>query len=117
MTLAAAVAFVLAGRTRAPAAPSRLANPVQLTAAAGVEDYPSWSPDGNEIYLIGRGALADQVWAVAIAGRKEWPVTALTGRRGALGRSALAVDTRYLYFAWEEGRGDIWVADIVQPPR
>ena len=50
-------------------------------------------------------------------GRTEWPVTALTGRRGALGSSTLAVDTRYLYFAWEEGRGDIWVADIVQPPR
>ena len=54
--------------------------------------------------------------AVAIAGRKEWPVTALTGRRGTLGRSTLAVDTRYLYFAWEEGHGDIWVAEIGPPP-
>ena len=101
-----------AGLWRVPAAggePERLAK--------GEGAWPRWSPDGNEIYFIGRGALADQVWAVAIAGRKEWPVTALTGRRGALGRSALAVDTRYLYFAWEEGRGDIWVADIVQPPR
>jgi hypothetical protein len=28
----------------------------------------------------------------------------------------LATDGRYLYFTWEESRGDIWVADLVQPP-
>jgi hypothetical protein len=28
----------------------------------------------------------------------------------------LAMDGRYIYFTWEESRGDIWVADILQPP-
>jgi len=57
------------------------------------------------------------VWAVSIVGRKERSVTALTGRRGVLATMALAVDTRYLYFAWEERRGDIWVAELIQTPR
>ena len=52
-----------------------------------------------------------------VGSRKERPVTAFTGRRDVLGLLALAVDARYLYFAWEERRGDIWVADIVQAPR
>jgi Tol biopolymer transport system component len=100
------------GQWRVPAAGGE---PERLTKGAG--SWPRWSPDGSEIYFIGREALANNVWAVAIASRKERPVTALTGRRGVLGGMALAVDARYLYFAWEEGHGDIWVADIVQPPR
>jgi Tol biopolymer transport system component/predicted Ser/Thr protein kinase len=83
----------------------------------GEGSWPRWSLDGSHVYFIGHGARANNVWAVSIAGRKERPVTALTGRRGALGISALAVDARYLYFAWEEGRGDIWIAELVQPPR
>ena len=82
----------------------------------GEGSWPRWSLDGNQVYFIGRGDRANNVWAVAIGSRKERPVTAFTGRRGVLGLLALAVDARYLYFAWEERRGDIWVADIVQPP-
>jgi len=95
--------------------PAAGGEPERLTKGEG--SWPRWSRDGTEIYFIGRGALANNVWAVSIAGRKERQVTALTGRRGVLGGLALAVDARYLYFAWEEGHGDIWVADIVQPPR
>ena len=63
------------------------------------------------------GSRANNVWSVAAGSRQERQVTAFTGRRGSLGGASLAVDARYLYFAWEERRGDIWVADIVQPPR
>ena len=42
--------------------------------------------------------------------------SALTGRLGVLGVSGLATDGKYLYFTWEESRGDIWVADLMQPP-
>jgi len=35
--------------------------------------------------------------------------------RGSLGSEALATDGRYLYFAWEEDIGDIWVMDVVVP--
>jgi hypothetical protein len=31
--------------------------------------------------------------------------------------AGLDVDDRFLYFSWEEGSGDIWVAEIGQPPR
>jgi len=38
----------------------------------------------------------------------------LSGRRGRLMSGALAVDGRYLYFAWEELIGDLWVMDVVE---
>ena len=39
-------------------------------------------------------------------------MTDLTGRRGSLLES-LASDGQYLYFAWHEDIGDIWVMDVV----
>ncbi len=87
----------------------------RLTEAPG--SLPRWSLDGREVHFIGREAGADNVWAVSIASRKVRPVTALSGRRGTLGRLALALDAQYLYFTWTEGHGDIWVAEIGQPPR
>jgi hypothetical protein len=30
-----------------------------------------------------------------------------------LGAEGLATDGRFIYFTWEESRGDIWVAEIV----
>ena len=44
----------------------------------------------------------------------ERPMTDLAGRHGELGGYALATDGHYLYFAWEEDLGDIWVMDVVQ---
>jgi hypothetical protein len=41
----------------------------------------------------------------------ERPVTDLAGKRGSLGTEVLATDGQYLYFAWEEDLGDIWVMD------
>jgi Tol biopolymer transport system component len=76
-----------------------------------------WSPDGTRVYFLGLGARANNVWSVTIADRRERPVTAFTGRRGALVSAGLDVDDRFLYFSWEEGSGDIWVAEIGQPPR
>jgi Tol biopolymer transport system component len=77
---------------------------------------PRWSPDGREVFFFGLGSAVNNVWAVSIASRKVRAVTAFTGRRGAMGLLGLAIDPRYLYFTWEEGRGDIWVAEIGQPP-
>lgn len=88
--------------------------PERLTQGAG--QYPRWSPDGKQIYFIGYGDRKNNVWALSLDSREERPVTALAGRRGVLGRLGLATDGRNIYFTWEESRGDIWVADIVQPP-
>jgi eukaryotic-like serine/threonine-protein kinase len=73
-----------------------------------------WSPDGKKIYYIGVGDIKDDVWSISLEDREERPATALTGRRGTLGDNGLGIDGRFLYFTWEEARGDIWVADIVQ---
>jgi Tol biopolymer transport system component/predicted Ser/Thr protein kinase len=78
---------------------------------------PRWSPDGTLVYYAGLGSRANNVWSVAAGSGKERQVTALTGRRGALRGVSLAADRGYLYFAWQETRGDIWVADLVQPSR
>lgn len=47
--------------------------------------------------------------------KAERRVTDLSGRRGALGESALATDGDYIYFTGTEHTGDIWVADVVDP--
>ena len=87
----------------------------RLTQAEG--SLPRWSLDGREVYFIGRGARANNVWAVSIDSRKIRPVTALAGRRGVIGRLGLALDAHESVLSpWEEGRGDIWVAEIGQPP-
>ena len=94
--------------------PASGGKPEKLTKSEGC--CPRWSPDGKLVYYIGLGSRADTVWSVAIGSGKERQVTALTGRRGALGGLSLAVDARHVYFAWQEQRGDVWVADLVQPP-
>jgi Tol biopolymer transport system component len=76
---------------------------------------PRWSNDGSRIYFIGAGEQVDNIWSLSMAGREERPVTALTGRRGWMADTSLAADGRFIYFAWKEARGDIWVADIIQP--
>jgi Tol biopolymer transport system component/predicted Ser/Thr protein kinase len=86
--------------------------PERLTKGAG--QYPRWSPDGKHIYFVGYGDRKNNVWALSIDNREERPITALAGRRGVLGRLGLATDGKNIYFTWEESRGDIWVADLVQ---
>jgi eukaryotic-like serine/threonine-protein kinase len=74
---------------------------------------PRWSPDGKFIYSLGYNRQRDTIWAYSLAEKRERPLTAFSGRRGRLGRLGLCTDGKYLYFTWEESRGDIWIADIV----
>lgn len=83
----------------------------RLTGREG--SVPRWSPDGERIYFLGLAASMDTVWATSVSSREEWPVTALAGRPGHMGSVGLAVDEEYVYFTWQEPRGDIWVADLV----
>ena len=91
--------------------PASGGSPERLTEGPGT--HPRWSADGKRIYFIGIGNRLNNIWALSLGNREERPVTALTGRRGALGTIGLAVDDRSIYFTWEEARGDIWVADLV----
>jgi len=73
-----------------------------------------WAPDGSQIYFAGLGARANNIWRLTLGSREEQPVTNLSGRRGGLRGGSLATDGRYLYFAWGEAVGDVWVAELVR---
>jgi TolB protein len=84
--------------------------PVRLTESS--VNYSVWTPDGRMIYYnLGRGQ-PDDIWCIRADGTGERPVTDFSGKRGRLGREALATDGRYLYFTWEDDLGDIWVMDV-----
>jgi hypothetical protein len=40
-------------------------------------------------------------------------MTNFEGKLGELGYFGFATDGDYLYFAWQEGIGDIWVMDVI----
>ena len=86
-------------------------DPKQLSPVEG--RTPLWSPDGNWICFIGLGERAGNLWVVPADGGRARRLTDLAGKRGTLAEDAFATDGRYLYFAWQEGLGDIWVADVV----
>ncbi|MCH8872648.1 PD40 domain-containing protein [candidate division KSB1 bacterium] len=73
-----------------------------------------WSSDGRHIYfgkLINRIA---NIWSLSIEENTQRQLTDLSGRYGIMGTVALATDGEYLYFTWQEERGDIWVMDVEQ---
>jgi TolB protein len=71
------------------------------------------SSDGREVFFIGWAERAGEIWSVSVQDGFERQVTSFAGRQGTLGANALAVDSRYLYFSWEQDLGDLWVMDVV----
>jgi dipeptidyl aminopeptidase/acylaminoacyl peptidase len=72
------------------------------------------SRDGQSIYYSVITGPRDRhdFWKLSLTDGAVSRVTKLEGRRGDIS-DALAVDDRYLYFAWREDEGDIWVMDVV----
>jgi Tol biopolymer transport system component len=75
---------------------------------------PHWSSDGQWIYFyrlnLGTGVV--DVWRVSADGRKEQRLTNFEGRKGRVEGNAIDVDDNYIYIAWRDDIGDIWVMDI-----
>lgn len=71
-----------------------------------------WSPDGKWLYGVSQTGTRN-VWAVSADNGEAHPVTDLAGRYGSLQSTSLATDGTYLYLAWQESQGDIWVADLL----
>ena len=73
---------------------------------------PRWH--GDTVYFNGADERAGNLWAVSVKDRRERAVTSLVGKRGTLGIMQPATDGTYLYFAWRDDLGDIWVMDALR---
>lgn len=85
--------------------------PAQPLSAAGAM-LPRWSPDGKRVYFRGVRDGVANVWEVSVETKTERAMTDLSRRRGVLSANMLTTDGKYLYFAWQENFGDIWVMDL-----
>ena len=66
LLLGGAAGWMLSEPRRAPGV--RLSNPRQLTFTAGVESFPTWSPDGGRIAYVSDQSGNDDIWVVPAAG-------------------------------------------------
>jgi Tol biopolymer transport system component/tRNA A-37 threonylcarbamoyl transferase component Bud32 len=72
-----------------------------------------WSADRTEIYFFRRGGENQilNIWSLSVGDGSVRQLTELQGRPGRFARM-FANDGTYLYFAWVEETGDIWVMDV-----
>ena len=82
--------------------------PEQITRAGAWK--PEFSPDGKHLFYR-RGS---DFWSFDLATGVERTVTKLVGRRGNRAGNCIATDGQYLYFAWGESTGDLWIMDVVK---
>jgi Tol biopolymer transport system component len=81
--------------------------PLRLAPRGGTSSI--WSSDGRAVYFLDRNDL----WIVPAEGGEVRKLTDFSGKRGSMEVACLATDGKYLYFAWREDAGDIWVMDVV----
>ncbi len=70
VALAAVIVYLARSNepTRSRATVPRLGNPVQVTRATGIEDYPSWSPDGQSLVYESNDGGDWNIWVSQLGG-------------------------------------------------
>ena len=74
----------------------------------------TWSTDGQRLFVWKRGAQSANIWSQSVRDGSMRAMTDLAGKYGVEWSFDLAADDNYLYFAWQEDIGDIWVMDVVE---
>ncbi len=80
----------------------------KLLSAGPAYSTARWSPDSETVFAKRNGNF----WAFNVEDGSEHRVTDLVGRSGGLG-SGMTTDGSWIYFAWRQDLGDIWVMDVV----
>jgi Tol biopolymer transport system component len=75
LTLCALGAYVLLERDRSPAEPLRLTNPTQVTSALGVEQLPTWSPEGRRLAFESDLNGNEDIWVAQLGGSEPVNLT------------------------------------------
>jgi len=69
--------------------------------------------DSNDVYMIGHAESENSILRIRVEERTSHVIAKLTGRRGSIGWTGLAMDREFVYFTWQDDLGDIWVMDVV----
>jgi hypothetical protein len=72
-----------------------------------------WSPDGDRVFFVARRKGRGNLYEKEFGRRAERQLTDFAGRPGRL-EFLWDTDGRFLYFAWREDFGDLWVMDVDQ---
>jgi Tol biopolymer transport system component len=69
--------------------------------------------DSNDVYMIGHAESENSLLRIRVEERTSHVIAKLTGRRGSIGWTGLAMDREFVYFTWQDDLGDVWVMDVV----
>jgi Tol biopolymer transport system component/serine/threonine protein kinase len=108
------VALIIVGvRNRADPSASRLAleHPLQVTSAAGVEERPTWSPDGGRIAYVSEQSGNEDIWVSQLAGGSAANFTA--DNPGYDRDPAWSPDGNQIAFESDRGGGGIYLMPAI----
>jgi Tol biopolymer transport system component len=89
----------------------RLQNPLQVTSAAGVENHPTWSPDGGRIAYVSDQSGNLDIWVTQIAGGPAANFT--LDHEGTDDEPAWSPDGSQIAFVSERDGGGVYVMPAI----
>lgn len=75
---------------------------------------PRWSADGRQVYFLRTSQEELSARVLTIEDGTDRQLMDFSDKTGDISPDAFDTDGEYLYFAWREDQGDIWVMDVVQ---